>query len=318
MIDKHLHFTGSLSPIYVYRKLQDSNQAFLDKYSILSPDGLSDTFVSMFGNNYKLNQQKFNELYSLAQSVTKPKNTNEIYQTYRLATRELALNLVHSGILDYTIIAGPDSSVDNTYVRYLGMIHGFEDIEKLYKGAKGKICITFIRTQSGELKNYSYKLLSDICKLLQQEPFKSRCVGFDISGYEYPDKGLLESNLCVLSEIIEASKTSGLKASVGLHAGEIITGTTQDELYDEYFVNLSKLQLDNIGHGTYLWANDTRQKILKLFSGHTRFDLCPESNVLLTPVKRIDSNRLDVLKKCGVEYTINRDDPLFFNNWRQR
>ena len=80
MIDKHLHFTGSLSPTYVYRKIQESNQAFLDKYSILSPDDLSYTFVSMFGNDYKLNQQKFNEMYSLVQSVTKPKNTNEIYQ----------------------------------------------------------------------------------------------------------------------------------------------------------------------------------------------------------------------------------------------
>lgn len=318
MIDQHLHFTGPLSPTYVYRKLQESNQAFLDKHSILSPDDISNTFVSMFGNDYKLNQQKFNEMYSLVQSVTKPKNTNEIYQTYRLVTRELALNLVRLGISEYTIIAGPDTSIDNTYKRYIGMIHGFEDVKKLYKGAKGKICITFIRTQTGEFKNYSYKLLSDICKLLQQEPFKSHCAGFDISGYEYPDKRLLESNLCVLSEIIETSKTGGLKASVGLHAGEIITGTIQDEVYDEYFVKLSKLQLDNIGHGTYLWANHTKQKILKLFSGRTRFDLCPESNALLTPVKRIDINCLNILKQCGVEYTINRDDPLFFNNWRQR
>ena len=317
MIDKHLHFTGSLSPIYVYRKLQESNQAFLDKHSIRSPDDLSGTFVRMFSNDYTLNQQKFNELYSLVQSVTKPKNTNEIYQTYRLATRELALNLVRLGILDYTIIAGPDSSVDNTYMRYLGMIHGFEDAEKLHKGAKGHICITFIRTQSGELKNYSYRLLQDICKLLQQEPFKSHCVGFDVSGYEYPDNGLLESNLCVLSEIIEISKTCGLKASVGLHAGEIITRTIQDEVYDEYFVKLSKMQLDNIGHGTYLWTNDARQNILKLFAGRTRFDLCPESNALLTPVKNV-VGCLELLKKCGVKYTINRDDPLFFNNWRQR
>lgn len=318
MIDKHLHFTGSLSPTYVFRKLQESNQAFLDKYSILSPNNLSDTFVRMFGNDYKLNQQRFNEMYSLVQSVTKPKDSREIYQTYRLATYELACNLSRLGLLEYTIIAGPDLSIDNTYARYLGMIHGFEDAEKLYKASKGKVCITFIRTQSGEFKNYSYKLLQDICKLLQQEPFKSRCVGFDVSGYEYPDKNILESNLCVLSEIIEASKTFGLKTTVGLHAGEIITGTIQDEVYDEYFVKLSKLQLDNIGHGTYLWANETKQNILKLFAGHTRFDLCPESNSLLTPVKRIDSNRLELLKKSRVEYTINRDDPLFFNNWRQR
>ena len=115
MIDKHLHFTGSLSPIYVYRKLQESHQAFLDKYSILSPDGLSDTFVSMFGNDYKLNQQKFNEMYSLVQSVTKPKNTNEIYQTYRLATRELALNLVHLGISESVLFSTAFGAISRWY-----------------------------------------------------------------------------------------------------------------------------------------------------------------------------------------------------------
>lgn len=317
MIDKHLHFTGSLSPTYVFRKLQESNQDFLDKYSILSPNNLSDTFVGMFGNDYKLNQQRFNEMYSLVQYVTKPKDSSEIYQTYRLATYELACNLSQLGLLEYTIIAGPNLSIDNTYARYLGMIHGFEDAEKLYKASKGKICITFIRTQSGGFKNYSYKLLQDICKLLQQEPFKSRCTDFDISGYEYPDKNILESNLHTLSEIIDLKKSFGLSASVGLHAGEIITRTSQDELYDSYFIELAQLQPDNIGHGTYLWSTNGKQSILKRFAGRTRFDICPESNVLLTPVKNM-INCFDVLKKCGVEYTKNRDDPLFFNNWHQR
>lgn len=317
MIDKHLHFTGSLSPTYVYRKLHESNHAFLDKYSIVSPGDLSNAFVRMFGNDYKLNQQMFHKMYSLVQSVTKPKDSRETYQTYRLATYELACNLSQLGLLEYTIIAGPDLSIDNTYARYLGMIHGFEDTEKLYKTSNGKICITFIRTQSGEFKNYSYKLLQDICKLLQQEPFKSRCTGFDISGHEYPDKNMLESTLDTLSEIIEVKKSFGLFTSVGLHAGETITGTPQDELYDDYFIKLAQLQLDNIGHGTYLWSTNGKRSILKQFAGRTRFDICPESNALLTTVKDM-TNCFDVLKKCGVEYTKNRDDPLFFNNWHQR
>ena len=317
MIDRHLHFTGSLSPTYVFGKLQELNQDFLDKYSILSPNDLCNVFVHMFGNDYKLNQQRFNDMYLLVQSVTKPKESSEIYQTYRLATYELAINLSKLGLLEYTIIAGADLSIDNTYARYLGMIHGFEDAEKLYKTSKGKICITFIRTQSGEFKNYSYKLLQDICKLLRQEPFKSRCTGFDISGYEYPDKNILESNLSTLSEIIDLKKSFGLSASVGLHAGEIITETPQDEIYDCYFIKLAQLQPDNIGHGTYLWSTNGKQSILKLFAGRTRFDICPESNALLTPAKNM-TNCVDVLKKIGVEYTKNRDDPLFFNNWRQR
>lgn len=314
MKDVHLHFTGSLSPDYVYNLLKLQNPDFVNKYSIHSATDLSATLRGMFTNDYKLNQKIFNDIYSLIQSVTKPVDYKEIYNTYKSASYQLSLNLLKFGISDYTIIAGPDIDINKTYARYVGMIHGFEEAEKSHKSASGKICITFIRDNNGILKNYSYNTLKDICVLLRQEPFKSRCIGFDISGYEYPKESLLNSNLNVLSEILEAKETYGLSASVGLHAGEIITGTQQDYIYDDYFIRLSKLKLDNIGHGTYLWMTPNHQKILKLFAGITRFDICPVSNELLTPVKNVYCC-LDNLKKSGIEYTLNRDDPLIFNNW---
>lgn len=315
MKDVHLHFTGSLSPDYVYNLLKIKNPDFINRYSIRSAAYLSTTLRNMFTNDYKLNQKIFNDTYSLIQSVTKPADYKEIYDTYKSATYQLSLNLLKYGITDYTIIAGPGIDIDKTYARYLGMIHGFEEAEKLHKTVSGKICITFIRNNNGILKNYSYNTLKDICVLLQQEPLKSRCVGFDISGYEYPDEGLLNSNLDILSEILEAKKTYGLFATVGLHAGEIMTGTQQDCLYDDYFIKLSKLKLDNIGHGTYLWMSQKHHKILKLFAGTTRFDICPTSNELLTPVQNL-YECLDNLKKCGTEFTLNCDDPLIFNNWQ--
>lgn len=315
MKDVHLHFTGSLSPDYAYNLLKLRNPDFINKYSIQSATDLSAALRGMFTNDYKLNQKIFNDVYSLIQSATKPADYKETYNTYKSASYQLSLNLLKFGISDYTIIAGPDIDIDKTYARYLGMINGFEEIEKLYKNTSGKICITFIRNNNSVLKNYSYNTLKDICALLKQEPFKSRCIGFDISGYEYPDEKMFNSNLNILSEILETTKIYGLSASIGLHAGEIITGTQQDCLYDDYFIKLSKLKLDNIGHGTYLWMSPKHQKILKLFADTTRFDICPESNELLTPVKNVYSC-FDNLKKCGIKFTLNRDDPLIFNNWQ--
>lgn len=317
MKDVHLHFTGSLSPSYVYKRLKETAHPFLISHGISSPDTLSGTFRSLFTSDYNINQNIFNDIYSLIQSVTKPNSDTDVYDVYRVGTYELALHLFKMGITNYTIIAGAAGNIDNTYARYLGMIHGFADAEKLCKKLYGQICITFIRDGGGKLKNYSYNLLKDICRLLQTEPFKSRCVGFDISGYEYPDENLLNSNLHVLEEIIETKKTYGLGTTVGLHAGEIITNTVCDSLYDDYFIKLSQLHPDNIGHGTYLWSEPKRQKILKLFAKNTRFDICPVSNSLLTPVNNISSG-IQNLKTCGVAYTLNRDDPLIFNNWHQR
>jgi len=316
MKDVHLHFTGSLSPNYVYKRLKETAHPFLKQHSVGIPDELSGAFRGLFTCDYNINQNVFNMIYSLIQSVTKPNMDSDVYQTYRLATYELALNLSGNGITNYTIIAGPMANIDSTYARYLGMIHGFEDAEKVYKNLYGQICITFIRDRNGQLKNYSYNLLTDICRLLQTEPFKSRCIGFDISGYEYPDEKLLNSNLHVLAEIKDVKNSYGLNTSIGLHAGEIITNTVCDTIYDDYFIKLSQLHLDNIGHGTYLWSDPARQKILKLFAKNTRFDICPVSNILLTPVKNITSC-FQNLKNSGVAYTVNRDDPLIFNNWYQ-
>ncbi len=317
MKDMHLHFTGSLSPNYVFARLKENGHPFLKKYLVGSPNALSATFRNLFTDDYNINQIVFNDIYSLIQSVTKPSSETDVYHTYRLATYEMALNLSRQGVTNYTIIAGPAGNIDNTYARYLGMIHGFEEAEKQYKKLYGQICITFIRDSGGKLKNYSYNLLTDICRLLQTEPFKSRCIGFDISGYEYPDENLLNSNLHVLESILDAKKSFSPNTTVGLHAGEIITNTARDAIYDDYFIKLSRLRLDNIGHGTYLWAVPDHQKILKLFSKHTRFDICPVSNSLLTPVQNIYSC-LQNLGACGVAYTLNRDDPLIFNNWHQR
>lgn len=315
MKDVHLHFTGSLSPDYVYQQLKAKKTNFLEQYSVQSGDALGALFTSMFSDNYKTNQQVFNTIYKLVQSVTKPSKDDNIRETYRIATHHLTMNLLRHGITEYTIISGPDIDINNTYERFLGMIEGFENTEATHKKAAGKILMTFIRNDTGMLKNYSISLLQDICKMLCKEPFKSRCIGFDISGHEYPNKKLLSSNLNILSEMIEAKHSHNLHTTVGLHAGEIITETSADSLYDDYFIKLSKLEIDNIGHGTYLWSNTKKQHILKMFAGKTRFDICPVSNELLTPIKNVHKY-INNLKEYGIEYTLNLDDPLIFNNWR--
>ena len=59
MKDVHLHFTGSLSPDYVYNLLKLRNPDFINKYSIQSATDLSAALRGMFTNDYKLNQKIF-------------------------------------------------------------------------------------------------------------------------------------------------------------------------------------------------------------------------------------------------------------------
>ena len=137
MKDVHLHFTGSLSPDYVYQQLRTKKPTFLDQHSVKTGNELSVLFRNMFSNDYKANQHIFNSIYALIQSVTKPTPYDNIRETYRFATHRLTINLIQHGITNYTIIAGPGIDINNTYERFLGMIEGFKDTEKIYKTANG-------------------------------------------------------------------------------------------------------------------------------------------------------------------------------------
>lgn len=312
MIDLHLHYTGSMPRQYVFHKLITSEPKILYSNNIKSLKDFNDWIYSKFTNDYTQNQKAFNEIYNLFQKATKPNNS--IRETYKKDTYTLSMWLNSYSIKKYNIIAGPCNSINATYDRLLGMIEGFEAAEKENKNSFGKITITFIRNKNGDITNCHKEQINDICKILQDPYFKKRCSGFDISGYEYPDTALLDKSLELLKYIQEISKQNNLAINTGLHAGEILTNTLEDEIYNDFFIKLLKLKPNNIGHGTFLWSNPNKENILKNFSYGCRFDICPCSNKILTPIQN-PYIHLKRLKQLKIQYCLCRDDPSIFNNW---
>ena len=316
MKDWHLHYTGSLPRDFILANLKQKNPNFLRENNIPHLIDFERFIDDKFSNDYKKNKVAFDEIYALFQSVTKPTSDTEILSTYAAGAYEIAKTAVQNSLAEWIMISGPYTDINRTHDRYLGMIKGFERAEKELGDGFGKITITFIRDNTEKIKNFSLPLFDDIFAMLQQKPFANRIAGFDISGYEYPEPKLLQENIEILNQIIERKKHFKINLDIGLHAGETITGTPVDALYDDYFRKLARLDIQRIGHGTYLWLNH-KTELLKLFAGKCVFDICPTSNRLLTPLGNNLDNMTDELKSLGVEFTLNRDDPSIFGNWSQ-
>lgn len=315
MIDNHLHYTGSLPRSYIFKKLESNYPSFLKDNNIINFDDFNNYINSRFTDDYKNNIKEFNKIYGLFQFVTKP-ISGDIRDTYKEGCYEIAKQAIKYDILEYNIISGPYINIHNTYERYVGMLNGFDMAEKELNNGYGKIIITFIRGQDGKFKNYSDELLNDIFDMIKQPVFNNRIFGFDISGFEFPNKKLLDENINIIKKIISRKKEIGLDINIGLHAGEIITNTPSDLEYNDYFKKLSELDIQRISHGTYLWSNITPEKtdILRLFSNKCTFDICPKSNKLLTPLGK-NKEYLSVFKQENIKFTLNRDDPSIFDNW---
>jgi len=316
MIDNHLHYTGSLPRAYIFKKLCQNNNNFLKNNNISNINDFDNYINSQFSNDYKNNINSFNKIYALFQSVTKPISDNYIRDTYTEGCYEIAIQAIKYNILEYNIIAGPNINIYDTYERYAGMVNGFYIAEKEFNKGYGKIIITFIRGEDGNFKNYSDELLDNIFDMIQEPIFNNRIFGFDISGFEFPDKTILNENINIIKKIISRKAQAGLDINIGLHAGERITNTSNDLEYNDYFKKLSELDIQRISHGTYLWNNMTTEKlnILRLFTNRCVFDICPKSNQLLTPLNT-DKIPLSLFKKEGINFTLNRDDPSIFDSW---
>jgi adenosine deaminase len=310
MIDNHLHYTGSLPREFVFNK---TIQKFPERFKLLNE--FSEFIDSKFVDDHIKNKIAFNEIYALFQSVTKPDSSDNIQNIYAEGTYEIAKKAIHSGIKQYNIIAGPYPDIKRTHERYQGMIDGFRCAEQEFGCSFGKITITFIRDENGKFKNLSDELLKNIFDMVVATEFRDRFSGFDISGYEFPNKILFKENIELLNKLTIIKKQYNLDIDIGLHAGEVITNTSADALYDDYFNRLADLDIQRIGHGTYLWCNHDNKKIeiLKRFSDKCIFDICPTSNRLLTTF--IGNVPNDLFNSLGIKFSLNRDDPSIFNNW---
>lgn len=321
MRDYHIHFTGSLPRKYIFAKFLEYNKKDdlpLNMQEIKTYTQFLDKLNNSFSRDYQYNKIKFFEIYKLFQKITKPRTAEEYAAAYSDGCFEICKNFVNNGISNFDIISGPCMTIDLTYSRLKNMIKGIERAEELFnKKVSARIRLTFIRNSAGLIKNYSVPLLKDIFELLKEPYFSKRIIGFDISGEEKPIKSYFEENCSIIENIRELNRKIGTHFEIGIHAGENISNTPEDEEYFLLFRKLLTLDITRICHGTFLWLNIDEEKkdLLRAFADKkVIFDICPKANLLLTPLKSYAQIPTSFFKEIGLPYTFNRDNPSIFEN----
>ncbi len=321
MRDYHIHFTGSLPREYIFAKFLEYNKKDdlpLNMQEIKTYTQFLDKLNNSFSRDYQYNKIKFFEIYELFQKITKPRTAEEYAAAYSDGCFEICKNFVNNGISNFDIISGPCTTIDLTYSRLKNMIKGIERAEELFnKKVSARIRLTFIRNSAGLIKNYSVPLLKDIFELLKEPYFSKRIIGFDISGEEKPIKSYFEENCSIIENIRELNRKIGTHFEIGIHAGENISNTPEDEEYFLLFRKLLTLDITRICHGTFLWLNIDEEKkdLLRAFADKkVIFDICPKANLLLTPLKSYAQIPTSFFKEIGLPYTFNRDNPSIFDN----
>ena len=321
MRDFHVHYTGSLPLPYIYERFAaytDKSSLPSDFRKVTSYDEFRQKILNYFGADHVQNRDKFFEIYSLFQLLTKPQQPSEFFSSYTTGCFEICKNFAAHNLTAFDIIAGPCPTIDLTNARLSAMIEGIEKAKKtLQHKLDVRIRLTFIRNQSGKIKNFSNALLDDIFLLLKDPYFASKIAGFDISGEERPLKDFFDENCDILEKINEKNKAYNTHYETGIHAGENVSGLPEDEEYFYLFERLKNLAVTRICHGTFWWLNQDvrKEKLLQEFAKkNTIFDICPTANLYLTPLTSIDKIPLDYFKNINLKYTLNRDNPSIFNN----
>lgn len=343
--DQHLHYTGSLPLPYVWEKIKEGNGNFIgttlfeelfskeiskrltkndfsnETYSLLKRD-----VKRLFNdkNDYTHNYKTFFKLYKFIQNVTKPKKNEEIESCYRQGTKAIVSYLSTSGVANFDVFAGPFLDLEKTKLRIWGMVQGLKDNQYLL--AKGLIRLTFISTKGGYV-NLNKKSLEKLLKfIVSDNNIAHHISGFDFSGIENVN------NINIISSTVERLfdfnkkyySRYKKKFKISVHAGENFISISPEE-YLAYFDKLLNLPIGCIGHGVFLWIpnrfarysqkiNKYRQELLKkVVEKNIELEICPTSNVLLSPLVSHRDIPFELFKDIGLKYSINTDNMTIFS-----
>ena len=320
MRDFHVHYTGSLPLPYIYERFSaytDKSKIPAEFREITSYDEFRYKVWNYFSADYVKNRDKFFEIYCLFQHLTKPQQMPE-FSLYKTGCLEICKNFAVHNLYAFDIIAGPCSTIDLTYFRLRAMIEGIKEAQQVLRHKQDvRIRLTFIRNQRGIVKNFSDTLLDDIFLLLKDPFFARKIIGFDISGEEKPFRKFFDENCSIIEKIDDKNRIHKTNYEIGIHAGENINFSEEDDEYYYLFNRLANLNINRICHGTFLWFNINEQKKELLHNFARRkviFDICPTANLYLTPLNNINQIPLNYFKKINLRYTLNRDNPTIFNN----
>lgn len=340
MKENHAHFFGSLPKQFMWERIQEGHiplGRYQELWNKFSPNieykkatfhDFSKMLSRAFGNNSQENVQNFFLLYSLLHYLLKSQDSAENTVFYREGAKAIAGEFFSQGIKSFTLLVGISNDPREVLSKLEHIRLGFEEIEKQYGDSRhGQVRLTITRRKDGSIKNTTPQNLEEALYFLDKNPqILSRLDGFDFSGEENPK--FLEPTLALLSILLDHNKYRQKKQkkqhTISIHAGEsCFDFSPEDNLYA--FEKLLPLGWSNLSHGTFLWLpsqllslpksdeRDRQRLLLQCSDTRKILEICPTSNILLTPMGSFEDIPLRFFEDNSITYTINTDNPTLFS-----
>lgn len=342
----HNHIDGSLPLDFLRKKIAEHPQIpdsllaswqkiFAVDHQTITTQQYSEKIKATFTSDSQENLKTLFALYSLLRKLVQTRYEQEkgsIYAEgsyYYESSYAIAQELLGQDLDRFVLLIGTTNQVQQFIGSLEGVTQGFTLAEQK-RGAPptGFVRLTFSRAADGTIKNCSPDSLRQTLTFLDNDPYlRQRVDGFDFCGHENPQQ--LEPTLELLeiltkyNQICQQDKTREPYV-ISIHAGEnCYDWTAEDHLNAlEQLLNLS---WDLVGHGSFLWlpnrvlditaAEDKARRDLLVAYGQSgkRFEICPTSNMLLTPMESSQDFPLQFFIDQGFGFTVNPDDSTLFS-----
>lgn len=343
-IERHCHYTGSLPMDFLISQFLDKRdeiedstaERLLPNYRILDAVDfhqrrqtyqkiVAQNLGTAFTDDWRLNKRRFDEIYSLFQTLSRSNDPEQTEKLYSDGSYAIAQSFYRHHSKHIEIKAGPRKDLDSTCRRVHAMHKGlsrFENESGLNNFAE--ITLTFMRKE-GVFQNYDPDSLTGIFMLLEAGKLP-RVNGFDFSGDETEEGS--DTLFEIISEIEKFNKFRAARSLhtyiVTVHAGEEFVNI-DPAFYIEFFSRLLVSRIDRVGHGTFLWIphsvfettpdfdRDRRALLDLLARRNIELELCPTSNLLLTPLKDIGNIPISYFRQHRIPFSINTDNCTIFS-----
>lgn len=337
-VDLHAHYTGALPTSFLYstflrRVKLHSDQIFLNQVNKVIevkgpqlPERSIIQWLKTSPQNLGLlttieqptNFQGFQETYRLIQLITKSTEVEENNFLLKAGSKAICHSYIKDGANGFSLRIGPRATEEATKQRLRATLEGFDSAKKEFSTEiSSKITLTFIRKEDGTIKNMSegghFEELINLIK--SNQSFRTNIDAFDFCGYESEDISQTLVSIRLLRESFPDKK-------IIVHIGEQFTDVDQKKLLQN-IEELISVGIDRIGHGVILWCPDKylsnesldpvrRNLLQKIHSKKILLEICPTSNVMLTPIKKYSEINLEKLRNYGVIYSICTDNKAIF------
>lgn len=333
MVDKHCHYSGSLTLDYIWemykkrKKMIKFNSELLAEKEILNNKSKLEQLITLKpSKNYKQNLYLFFEKYKIIQAITKSDNLIESKQLYKTGSENIVESYSTVNANGFELRIGPKNTYKKTKNRLINMVRGFETAEKKYnlKYQYAKLILSFIQREDGKFINLNKNILDDLNTLMTKYPnVKKRIIGIDFCGAE------IKKDHPLIMDTINYFRKEYPNLEIMIHIGENLTKKNYHQTLD-LIQKYIKLKINRISHGTILWLpnkylphsydiNEKRDNILhQIVNNKVELEICPTSNLRLTPLSSYKEIPLDKFNKIGLKYSINTDSKTIFQTTLQK